>query len=273
MRTLRRVFAAILLAVPTAISNTATAQEAGTTAAAAAAAQDPAGPSVRVLLEKWVEVRRQISVARADWRVEKESIEERIDVVRRSIEAVQKRIVETDQSIAAAGEQKAKLAEDGKQLETVAAKVDAALAMFEDRTRALLARLPEPIREKVAPMSQQFAVAATEDGRKKLSLGARLGNVLVVLNLVHKWNREITVTSEIRTLADGSKAEVACLYLGLGQAFYVTAKGDAAGVGIATADGFQWSPRNDAAAAVQEAIAVYQSKKTASFVALPVQIQ
>ncbi|MEQ1633879.1 MAG: hypothetical protein ABL997_15970, partial [Planctomycetota bacterium] len=65
MRTLRRVFAAILLAVPTAISNTATAQEAGTTAAAAAA-QDPAGPSVRVLLEKWVEVRRQISVARAD---------------------------------------------------------------------------------------------------------------------------------------------------------------------------------------------------------------
>lgn len=245
------------------------------------AAQQPAAEqdgksqseATRAALEKWVEARKQTSKARSDWRVEKESLQERIDVVRRQIATLQERIAETEKSIGTADQQKTQLQADGAKIKVTTDRLDAGVAALEDQVRTLLPRLPDPIQQKVAPLSQQFRAPADGVVQKKLSVGARFGNVLGVLNLVQKWNNEVSVTSEVRTLPDGTTAEVACLYFGLGQAFYVTAKGDAAGVGLGTPEGWKWTPRNDAAKAIQAAIDVYQSKAMASFVALPFEIQ
>lgn len=227
--------------------------------------------STRALLEKWVEARRLVSRTHSDWRVEKEALTERIAVVQKQIETVRQRITETEASLAAADEQKAALAKQREEQTSIAARLETVLTGLETRTRELLPRLPEPLREKLAPLTQQFA--AEGESRTKLSLGARFGNVLAVLGLVQKWNREVHVTNEVRTLPDGQKAEVACLYLGLAQGYYVTPKGDAAGVGTAKPEGFVWTPRNEAAAAIAAAIAVYQSKLPAGFVSLPVELQ
>ncbi len=229
--------------------------------------------NTRAALEKWVEARKQASKARSDWRVEKESLQERIDVVRRQIATLKDRIAETEKSIGAADQQKTQLQADGAKIKVTTDRLEAGVAAIEDQVRTLLPRLPDPIQQKVAPLSQQFAKPAEGAAPKKLSVGARFGNVLGVLNLVQKWNNEVSVTSEVRTLPDGTTAEVACIYFGLGQAFYVTAKGDAAGVGLGTPEGWKWTPRNDAAKAIQAAIDVYQSKAMASFVALPFEIQ
>lgn len=240
-----------------------------------AAEQDGKAQSeaTRAMLEKWVEARKQTSKARSDWRVEKESLQERIDVVRRQIAALKDRIAETEKSIGTADQQKTQLQADGAKIKVTTERLEAGVAAIEDQVRTLLPRLPDPIQQKVAPLSQQFRAPAEGAAQKKLSVGARFGNVLGVLNLVQKWNNEVSVTSEVRTLPDGTTAEVACLYFGLGQAFYVTAKGDAAGVGLGTPEGWKWAPRNDAAKAIQAAIDVYQSKAMASFVALPFEIQ
>lgn len=232
-----------------------------------------AAESTRAALERWVDARKQASKAKSDWRVEKEALQERIDVVRRQIASLKDRIAETEKSIGTADQQKTQLQADGAKIATTTSRLEAGVASLEEQVRALLARLPEPIRQKVAPLSQQFAKAADAAQQKKLSVGARFGNVLGVLNLVQKWNNEVAVTSEVRQLPDGTTAEVACIYFGLGQAFYVSPKGDAAGVGTAGPDGWTWTPRNDAAKAIQAAIAVYQSKVMATFVALPFQIQ
>jgi len=232
-----------------------------------------AAETTRAALERWVDARRQASKAKSDWRVEKEALQERIDVVRRQIASLKERIAETDKSIGTADQQKTQLQADGARIAATTSRLEAGVASLEEQVRALLARLPEPIRQKVAPLSQQFAKAADGAQQKKLSAGARFGNVLGVLNLVQKWNNEVSVTSEVRQLPDGTTAEVACIYFGLGQAFYVSPKGDAAGVGTAGPDGWTWTPRNDAAKAIQAAIDVYQSKVMATFVALPFQIQ
>ena len=159
--------------------------------------QDPATPeptaeakaraeveSARAMLEKWVEARRQISAARADWRVEKEALAERVAVLRQQIEAQKARIEDADKSLAAADQQRQKLLADAEKTKAVTTVLEAGLTAIEDRTRKLLVRLPAPIRQQVAPVSQQFADPSGE--AKKLSLGARFGNVLGVLNLVHK---------------------------------------------------------------------------------------
>jgi hypothetical protein len=229
--------------------------------------------TTRATLERWVEARKQASKARSDWRVEKESLQERIDVVKRQIATLKDRIAETEKSIGTADQQKAALQADGAKIQKTTGLLEAGVAALEAQVRTLLSRLPDPIQQRVAPLSQQFAVVEDPSKQKKLSVGARFGNVLGVLNLVQKWNNEVSVTSEVRTLPDGTTAEVACIYFGIGQAFYVTPKGDAAGVGVGTPEGWKWSARNDAAKAIQAAIDVYQSKAMAAFVALPFQIQ
>jgi len=257
------------------------AQEPAAAAQATPAAQQPApqqdgkvqSENTRAALEKWVEARKQTSKARSDWRVEKESLQERVDVVRRQIATLKDRIAETEKSIGAADQQKTQLQADGAKIKVTTDRLEAGVAALEEQVRALLPRLPDPIQQKVAPLSQQFRAPVEGVAQKKLSVGARFGNVLGVLNLVQKWNNEVSVTSEVRTLPDGTTAEVACIYVGLGQGFYVSAKGDAAGVGLGTPEGWKWTPRNDAAQAIQAAIDVYQSKAMASFVALPFEIQ
>jgi len=119
-------------------------------------------------------------------------------------------------------------------------------AQFRDdvvRTKRLLERLPDPVRERVKPLSQRFP---EDPADTKLSLGERFQNVIGVLNEVNKFNGEVSVTSEVRALANGSSAEVTALYLGIGQAYYVNASGDAAGIGTASADGWVWTPADEA---------------------------
>ena len=73
------------------------------------------------------------------------------------------------------------------------------------------------------------------------------------------------------SLADGRPAEVKALYIGLGQAYYVSAKGEA-GTGRPGASGWEWQPVNEIAARVTDAMQVLQSKATPHFVSLPVKI-
>jgi hypothetical protein len=144
------------------------------------------------------------------------------------------------------------------------------IAVLEVRTKGLLPRLPGPLRERVRPLSQRIPEHTDET---KLSLSERFQNVVGILNEVDKFNREITVTSEVRTLGDGTAAEVTAIYLGIALGYYVTAKADAAGVGTASADGWVWSPANDAAARIAKAIAILKNEKVAEFVQLPLRIQ
>jgi hypothetical protein len=58
------------------------------------------------------------------------------------------------------------------------------------------------------------------------------------LNEVNKFNREITVSSEVLTLSGGASAEVTALYVGIGKAYYVSRNGSAAGIGTASPDGW-----------------------------------
>ena len=92
-----------------------------------------------------------------------------------------------------------------------------------------------------------------------------------ILNEVGKANGEVTVATEIRTLSDGKPTEVKTLYVGMGQAYYVSAKGDA-GVGRPSANGWAWESDNALAARITDAMQILQNKATAKFVPLPVKI-
>jgi len=223
----------------------------------------------RSTLERWVEVRRVLSQEKRDWALGKEMLEERIDVVQREIEGLRTEIGSAEESIAEADRKRAELQQDNQRLIEASSSLLATATQLEERTRALLPRLPDPIRERVKPLSQRIP---DDPETTKLSLSERFQNVVGILNEINKFNRDINVTSEVRTLPDGTSAEVTAMYVGVGQGFYVTGDGKAAGIGASTTDGWAWTAADEAAAEVARAIAILKNEQAADFVLLPVRI-
>jgi hypothetical protein len=228
--------------------------------------------TARTALEKTVETRRILSKERRDWKVGKELLTERIALVGRETDALRERISGAEASISEADKSKIELVEENDRLKAAAAGLADGIVAVEARTRALLARLPGMLRDRVKPLSQRIPEVDAKEPTK-LSLSERFQNVVGILNEVNKFQREITMTSEVRELSDGTSVEVTALYVGIGQGYYVNQKGTIAGIGTATADGWQWRAANDAAPAIAQTIAILENKEPASFVRLPIRIE
>lgn len=228
--------------------------------------------TTRATLEQWVATRSLVSKEARDWQLKKEAVTSRMDVIKREIVALQKRTAEAEANLATAEQKRRELLAESDALAATATSLEQRVVGLEQRLVGLLPRLPQPLRDKVAPLTQRIP-AKDAAVPPTLSLGDRYAAVVGVLNEVHKWNREITVTSEVRQQPDGSAVEVAVLYAGLGQAWYVSANGKVAGSGSATADGWVWRVANETAPQVQRAIAVWKNEQPAAFVGLPVTVQ
>lgn len=236
------------------------------------AAEDRAAEiaQTRAALEEWVETQRLVAKEKQNLALSRETLEQRIDLVKREIESLRTRIGETQASIAETDGKRTGLAEENEKLKQASASFGDALAALESRMGTLVKRLPDPLRDRVRPLSQRLP---DDPAETKLSHSERFQNVVGILNEIDKFNREITVTSEVRTLADGSSAEVATLYLGIGHAFYAGANATVAGIGTAGESGWEWKSADESAERIARAIAILNNEQVASFVPLPVEIE
>ncbi len=254
---LRGVLLAIALAVP------------GILVAQEPAANDRIEGTTRPILEKWVETRRTISKEKRDWALGKEVLNDRIALVEREIDALRAKIADAKRSIEETEKKKAELAAASGKLKETASVLASGIGGIEGRTKELLAKAPEPVRQRVKLLAQRIPA---DPAATKLSLGERFQNLAGVLNEINKFHREIVVEPEVRVLGDGSRAEVPVLYLGLGQAFYASTNGRFAGVGRPGRDGWEWTSVDDAAPVIARAIAILKNEEVAAFVPLPIRI-
>jgi len=225
--------------------------------------------STRAALENWVETRRLISQEKRDWATDKEILQARVDLVQREIASMRARVSEAESNVVATDLKREDLIRENESLRTVTQTLGQVIVGLEARTRGLLPRLPPPIRDRVKVLSQRLPEDPTTT---KATLSERFQNVVGILNEVDKFNRDVTLSLEVRELPGKGAIEVTTLYLGLGQAYYASANGDAAGFGSATAEGWAWTPANEAAAVILDAIAVQKNEAPARFVQLPLRV-
>jgi hypothetical protein len=233
-------------------------------------AQSASVETARTLLQKRADIWQIITKEKSDWQVGREILVDRIGMARRETESLRARTAEHETNITRADLQNGELEAEKKKLEAASDSLAAPVAALENRLRDLLPRLPAPLRDHVKVMSQRIP---GDPVNTAMRLGARFGNLVVILQEIDKWNRGITIVPEMQELSDGTKAEVTAMYLGIGQAYYVSPDEKHAGVGMATAKGWVWQHADEAAPRVRQAIDIYQKKKTAAFVQLPVRIQ
>lgn len=235
-----------------------------------AAEETGAIENTRTALGKWVQTKDLISKEKRDFELKKEILNQRIELIGHEIDSLHGKINDAESSIAEADKKRQDLLEENNKLKEASVSLQDTLITLEQRTRQLLRRLPDPIRNRVKPLSQRLPENPDET---KLSVSERFQNVVGILNEVDKFNREITVISEVRDLPDGSSVEVATVYIGIGQAYYASANGSVAGIGTAADEEWVWKQNNQAAPQIAEAIAILKNEKVASFVLMPVEIQ
>jgi len=220
-------------------------------------------------MDKWIETQQIISKERKDWQQGKEILVGRLELVKNEVAALEEKIKQAESGVAEASRKRDALLAENDQLKAAGAQLSEGVTGLEGQVRKLFKAMPEPVQMKLQPLAQRIP---EDPASTHVSAAERYQNVLGILNELNKNNNEITVSYEVHTLANGKPAEVQAIYVGLGQAYYVSASGEA-GIGRATADGWTWEPSKAVAGDVLRALEILQGKHTPDFVALPVKIQ
>ena len=240
--------------------------------AVALASQNPDADSIdaaRDAAGKWVATQKLIYQERKDWQQAKELLLARIELLQKEIGEQEARLAETRRTAAEAEARKNESVAGRDALVHEASRLAALLEGYENGVRGLHTILPPPVQEKMAPLYQRMPQDAAST---KVSVAERFQNVLGILNEINKANGEVTLATEIRTLADGKPSEVKTIYLGLAQAYYLSSRGEA-GVGRPGPSGWVFTPDNRLAGEILHAVEIMQGKAPPKFVGLPVKIQ
>lgn len=242
------------------------------------ASQDAAGQGerstraleeTRLTMGKWIETQQIISKERKEWQQGKEILLGRIELVHKELSGLDEKIQAAQSSVDAADARRDALLAEKAVLEAAGAQLTEAVSRLEVEVRRLFRSLPEPLKTKLAPLYQRIP---EDPAATKVSVAERFQSVLGILNALNAANNEITVEYEVRELAGGGLSEVRALYVGLAQAYYVSAR-DEAGIGRPTPDGWTWEPSTAIASDVRTALEILEGKHTPAFVPLPVSIQ
>jgi hypothetical protein len=233
------------------------------------ASSAPTLEETRLTMGKWIETQQIISRERNDWQQGKEILKGRVDLVRKEVATLEEKIRQAEQGAAQGDGKKQELQAENDTLKTAGKQLADAVTAMEADLEKLFPSLPEPLKAKLQPLRQRIP---EDPASTRVSVAERFQNVLGILNELNKANNELSVVYEVRTLADGKPSEVRALYVGLAQAYYVSAGGEA-GIGRPAEDGWKWEPSKAVAGDVLTALDILQGKHTPAFVPLPVKIQ
>lgn len=225
--------------------------------------------NVRAILGKWLEIQQTIAREQRDWQQGREVLQSRIEIVRREVAELDERLAKARQKLDEAEKAKNAIAVETVALKESAAKLAETAGQFEGLVRTLHAQMPEPFLPRVQQLYARMPADATNS---RVSIAERFQNVLGIVNEMNKFNLEIPLSYEVRNLSDGKPAEVKAFYVGLAQAYFVSASGEA-GVGVPGEKGWTWQSRNDEAEHVRQAIGILQNKGSPAFVPLSMELK
>lgn len=225
--------------------------------------------AVRAFLSKWVETEQLVAKERREAEQSKDILAARIETLKEGVTALNERIAQADEKLVQAQKLKADVVVEMEKNNLAAAQLGAGLAGLESHIRALHPALPSPLTEKIRTLYDRMPA---DTNNVRVSVAERCQNVLGILNEVNKFNAELTMVYDVRNLSDGKPSEVSCLYVGLGQAYSVSPRGEAA-VGRPGPQGWVWTAVPGSAEAITRTMEILQNKAKPEFVPLPVEMK
>lgn len=224
---------------------------------------DPAAS--RELIRQWVQTERLLSEEKNTWKVEKQRMQDLLDLYQKELKLLNDEIEKAGASAGLVDDRKGKLESELKEFRDAQRLLADTLARLLPRMRSLISQLPTPLQDELRTdidfLQSPEALAKPRDVLKSM---------LAVLSGAGRFNRSITIAEETRELSSGKKMIVNVLYLGLARAYFATTSGDTAGIGTPGKGRWQWKDKPGLADDVRRAIAVYQKDKQPQLIQLPV---
>ncbi len=220
-------------------------------------------------MNKWIETQQLISKENKDWQQAKDILLGRLDLVKKESVSLKDKNKEAQNSIKEANEKKKELEQENDELKKTQDQLVQSIIALEEQIKILFKQMPDPVKERLLALYERIPQDAT---KTRVSAAERFQNIFGILSELNKANSEISVSYEIHNLADGKPAEVQVLYVGLAQAYYVSASGEV-GVGHPRENGWQWSASETNPRHVLAALDMLQGKQTPAFVPLWVKIK
>jgi hypothetical protein len=223
------------------------------------------------LLEQWVETEKTLTKEKFDWEVQKQGLIDLISVYEQELEMLDEQIAEAEEFTSASDEKKSGLLEEQDVFRAIEADLKAIVEEQENRLKGIIARLPAPLQQEIAPLSQRIP----EDSEAtSLSISQRLQSIVGILTQLDKFNTAVEVVPEQREFESGSLVQVKTIYFGLGAAYYADNNGSHAGYGRPSeTEGWVWTEDPEIAPEVLKLIAMYEGATTEiEFLPVPVKL-
>jgi len=219
----------------------------------------------RIILEKWVDQRKTIADRKADWAVEKRALQESLRLYQAEAKDLETQIAEVERLSSAADKDRVELEDKEKGQAEAADMVAKVIGGYEAQLLKLMNAFPAPLSKRLAEFARRIPSAGS---RSELSLSERVQTLVAILGEVDKFNSLVVNETEFRKDAGGNEIAVETLYLGLGQAYFVSKDGNYAGVGYPENGVWTWVDKTELAPAIKEALDMYLNLKPAAFVGL-----
>ena len=228
--------------------------------------------STREAMRLWVQTRQVISAEERDWRLGKELLESEIQATRNEIARRRDDIRKARAGLTETDRERLSLIKSNDELKRSAEGLKQTVARLENGVRRLVPRMPDPLLERDDVRS---LLSSLGDGTIKpgTSLADRYRVVMGVLGALDKFNREVGDFRETLVVGERPEAEYRTVYLGLGQAFFISRGEDVAGVGRPGPEGWRWEAveKGDLPRII-ELMKVVDNEMPARYVELPVVI-
>ncbi|MCA6063672.1 DUF3450 family protein [Thalassolituus marinus] len=208
------------------------------------------------LTRQWLDTERQATHLQNDWLQQKPALEQRLTLLKSEQAQLQALLSENHDSRDEVEQKRNELLQQQAQLESEQSGVADVLQALSRRLDALQPMLPPPLQ------TGWNKSEGAEDDALRLQLAR--------LNRLKEFNERVTLHSMRLPHESGNEVLVQQLYLGLAQAWFVSADGEYRGYGRAEQGQWQWHFSKEINAAdIQHAIAIAEKQKPAADIALP----
>ena len=229
----------------------------------------------RDLLGKYYETEEVLGKERADWKLGKELLQSRVDLMEAQLRELTTKTAEEEGKITENDKERNELDAKLKELQKTEDQQVQAVEGMEKRVRELWPLLPELLKLK---LQAQYDRMPKEDIKRedvKSNVGERFLSVLAVLQEATKFHGDVTVVNERRKLASGKELEVETIYFGLSAAYFAGGDEQERVAGMLLPVDGKWvvNEMPEIAQQVRDVIDMNKSAKIAEFVTLPVEVR
>ena len=222
----------------------------------------------RDTIDQWVETRQIISKERSQWEIEKGLLEKTHELLLSEVSRLDLELKDLNESASVSEEERISLATTKESLKSASKQVSSSICSIETTLKIIIPSLPEPLIEKISPLIRRLP---DDPEKTDLSLGERVQNIIGILSQADKFNSTISATSEVKEFESGKKVQVTTLYIGLASAYYVDDSGKYAGVGIPSANGWEWPVIEGLGPQIKKLVEIYEGTGEIQFVEVPAQ--